>query len=192
MTSTWEKDGYLLRPAKTEDAESYFHRNFDPMEGAIAHFTGCKAAFTREEVLSAFSHWLADPDRYTFLLVSPDGEIIGESVLNEIDWEAGCANFRIAIFHQADCSRGLGSWVTEKTLEYAFAALHLHRVELDVFSFNPRAIRAYEKAGFRREGVRREAIPCDGSYADDILMAILEPEWREAHPLFEQSVNGNR
>lgn len=183
MTNTWEKDGYLLRPARKEDAEGY-SRNFTPLEPDIAHFTGCKESFSKEEVISFFCQCREDDSRRDFLLVSPAGEIIGESVLNEIDWEAKCANFRIAIFHRADCSRGLGSWMTEKALEYAFEVLKLHRVELDVFSFNPRAIRAYEKAGFRREGVRREAIPCEGGYADDILMAILEQEWREAHPLF--------
>lgn len=103
---------------------------------------------------------------------------MGESVLNEIDWDCKCANFRIAIFHGADRGRGLGSWMTEKTLQFAFEELGLHRVELDVFSFNPRAIRAYEKAGFRREGVRREAILDKRGYGDDILMGILEEEWR--------------
>ena len=48
-----------------------------------------------------------------------------------------------------------------------------------MFSFNPRAIRAYEKAGFRREGVRRDAVRDGDGYGDDILMAILEDEWRE-------------
>ena len=40
-------------------------------------------------------------------------------------------------------------------------------------------MRAYEKVGFRREGVRREAVLDGTAYGDDILMAILEDEWRE-------------
>lgn len=183
MTTTWEKDGYRLRPAEKEDAESYC-RGFLPVEPDIAHFTGCKESFTREEVLSFFYQCREDNSRRDFLLVAPNGDIAGESVLNEIDWEARCANFRIAIFHPGDCSKGLGTWMTEKTLSYAFEALKLHRVELDVFSFNPRAIRAYEKAGFRREGIRREAIPYGGGWADDILMAVLEQEWQARAPTF--------
>ena len=64
------------------------------------------------------------------------------------------------------------------TLEFAFQALRLHRLSLDVFSFNQRAIRACEKAGFRREGVLRDAVLDGGAYADDILMSMLEEEWR--------------
>ena len=66
-----------------------------------------------------------------------------------------------------------------------FQHLKLHRLELDVFSFNPRAEQTYLRAGFRREGVLRDAVLDGETYADDILMAILEDEWRalqqEAH-----------
>ena len=64
------------------------------------------------------------------------------------------------------------------TRGFAFEKLHLHRLELDVFSFNPRAEKAYLKAGFKREGVLRDAVKDGDNYADDILMAILEDEWK--------------
>ena len=57
--------------------------------------------------------------------------------------------------------------------------LKLHRLELDVFSFNSRAIKAYKKAGFKQEGVLRDGIKDGDEYADDVLMAILEDEWRD-------------
>ena len=68
--------------------------------------------------------------------------------------------------------------MTCETLRLAFDRLHLHRVYLDVFSFNPRAERAYLAAGFTREGALRDAIRDGDGYADDILMSILEDEWR--------------
>ena len=48
-----------------------------------------------------------------------------------------------------------------------------------MYSFNPRVEKAYLKAGFKREGVRRDAILDGEEYADDILMSMLEDEWRE-------------
>ena len=76
--------------------------------------------------------------------------------------------------------RGIGSWAIAKTRDFAFEQLKLHRLELDVFSFNPRAEHAYQKAGFRREGVLRDAVRDGETYADDILMAILEEDWRKS------------
>ena len=173
----WERDGYLLRPACEEDAESYFEQNFNPLDPEVARLTGCKASFTREEVLSFFRETVHGEDRYFFLLTAPDGRIIGESVINEIDWKLRRGNFRIGIFQGTERGKGIGTWATEVTRDFAFADLKLHRLELDVFSFNPRAERAYLKAGFRREGVLRDAILDGDRYADDILMALLEDEW---------------
>lgn len=62
--------------------------------------------------------------------------------------------------------------------DYAFGSLGLHRLSLDVFSFNPRAEHVYRRAGFRREGVLRDAVRDGDGYGDDILMAMLEDEWR--------------
>lgn len=173
----WERDGYTLRPARPDDAERYFNENFNPLDAEVAHLTGCGTDFTHDQVTGFFLRCIEDPDRCDFLIIAPDGRIIGESVINEIDWDIRSANFRIGIFHSAECGRGIGSWATEMTRDFAFEELKLHRLELDVFSFNPRAEKAYRKAGFRREGVLRDAIRDGDAYADDILMAILEDEW---------------
>lgn len=171
--------GYTLRPARYEDAESYYEQNFNPLDAQIAKLTGSKTRFDRNEVIEFFRACCADETRCDFLLIAPDGRIIGESVINEIDPDTQSANFRIGIFHDADCGHGIGSFAIRTTRDFAFEVLGLHRLELDVYSFNPRAVRAYEKAGFRHEGVLRDAIRDGDGYADDILMAILEHEWRE-------------
>ena len=63
--------------------------------------------------------------------------------------------------------------------DFAFEILKLHRLSLNVFSFNKRAEKCYLKAGFKREGVLRDAVINGNEYADDILMSILESEWAE-------------
>ena len=55
--------------------------------------------------------------------------------------------------------------------------MHLHRIELEVFAFNPRAQRSYEKAGFTVEGVRRDALWWDGAFHNAVIMSILQPEF---------------
>lgn len=173
-----EKDGYILRRAQKEDAENYYQQNYNPLDPEVARMTGCKPSFTHDEVVNFFLSCIDDVDRCDFLIVSPDGKIIGESVINEIDWELRSANFRIGIFHSYACGNGIGTWATRMVCGFAFEKLHLHRLELGVFSFNPRAEKAYLNAGFKREGVLRDAVKDGDKYADDILMAILEDEWK--------------
>lgn len=172
-TGFWKKDGYILRPAAFEDAEEYFANNFDPLDSEIARLTQSKANFTHDEVVGFFLQCQKAKDRFDFLLIDPTGKIIGESVLNEIDWEKGSSNFRIALFHPENFGQGLGSWMLEKTLWFAFTQAKLKRVCLSVFSFNPRALHVYEKAGFCREGMLLDPAGAE----DEILMAISKDEW---------------
>lgn len=176
---SWSKDGFLLRLARPEDAESYYSQNFCPMDQEVIRLTGSKESYTREEVVGFFHQCIQAEDRYDFLLIAKDGRIVGESVINEIDWEARSGNFRIVIFQPGVQGKGLGSWAVQVTRDFAFEELQLHRLSLDVFSFNERARKAYLAAGFREEGRLRDAVLDGKEYADDILMAILEEEWRE-------------
>lgn len=168
----WTKDGFTLRLGRKEEAERYYEENFHPLDPEISRLTGCKPLFSREEVVSFFLRCVDDADRYDFLLLSPDGRIIGESVINEIDWTLSCANYRVAIFDSKSRGAGLGSWMVETCSRFAFADLKLRRLSLEVFSFNPRAIHVYEAAGFRREGVLRKAVQDGAAYGDIILMSM--------------------
>ena len=67
--------------------------------------------------------------------------------------------------------------MVQATRDFAFGELKLHRLGLNVFSFNELARKAYLAAGFREEGALRDAVWDGERYADDILMAILEEEW---------------
>lgn len=136
-TSTWEHNGYTLRPARKEDAENYYRAGFERLDPELARLTGSKERYSRDEVISFFLACLDDPDRRDFLLVDPAGRIAGECVINEIDWDARCANFRIGIFRPEDRGQGLGTWAVRVTRDLAFEALGLHRLAMNVFSFNP-------------------------------------------------------
>ncbi len=179
QSQVWERNGYTIRLANVNDFEAYYEQNYNPLDKEVARLTGSKEEFSKDEVYSFFTKAIEEDDRYLFLIISPEGNIIGESVINEIDWRLRCANFRIGIYDASGRGKGIGTWATEVTRDFAFEKLKLHRLELDVYSFNPRAEKAYLKAGFKREGVLKDAVKDGDSYADDILMAILEDEWKK-------------
>jgi RimJ/RimL family protein N-acetyltransferase len=157
----------------------------DPEVGRLtgsAHTTADAADVPDEATLREwYSTRNAQTDRLDLAIVDrATGKCVGEVVLNE--WEEGNAscNFRILI-GPAGRDRGLGTEATRLILGHAFDALGLHRVGLEVYAFNPRAARAYEKVGFVREGVRRDALRFDGEWVDSVVMAILDHEWSAHH-----------
>ena len=95
MKATWQKGGFTIRLAKASDVDDYYFQNYCPLDKGVARLTGCKEHFTKEEVTSFFLKAIEETDRYFFLIIDPNGKIIGESVIHEIDWDLRRANFRI-------------------------------------------------------------------------------------------------
>ncbi len=112
------------------------------------------------------------------MIVLNDGDRpIGITSLREIRWKDRSADFGIMI-GEADCrGQGYGTEATELLLKFAFETLNLHRVQLGVLEVNDAGVRAYEKAGFVREGVQREHFFLDGRYVGHIMYAILDREY---------------
>lgn len=123
----------------------------------------------------------AQPDRLDLAVVDKaSGQAVGEAVLN--DWNGGnrSCSFRILLGPRGR-DRGLGTEVTRLIVGYGFEQLGLHRIELQVYAFNPRAQRVYEKAGFVVEGALRDALRWDGRWVDATVMSILAAEWDQHH-----------
>jgi RimJ/RimL family protein N-acetyltransferase len=62
-------------------------------------------------------------------------------------------------------------------LDFGFGQLRMERIWLEVYDYNERARRSYEKSGFVVEGVQRHANYRLGKYHDVILMAVLHDDW---------------
>lgn len=140
--------------------------------------TGSHREFTREAAESWLAKLPGRDDRADWAVIrKADGRHLGEVVLNHLEPENACMGFRIALFGEGVLGQGYGTQATKAVVAYGFDVVGLHRIELGVYAFNPRARRAYEKAGFVREGVRRDALCWEGEWHDEILMAVLAPEW---------------
>jgi RimJ/RimL family protein N-acetyltransferase len=74
-------------------------------------------------------------------------------------------------------SHGYGSDMMKLCLHYVFSELCLERLSLGVHEYNPRAIRSYEKCGFRLEGCTRKDVQREGRRSDTLWMGILREEW---------------
>jgi RimJ/RimL family protein N-acetyltransferase len=113
-------------------------------------------------------------------LVKP--RYIGAIDLRAINWIDRNAEIGIVIGDKKCWGKGYGTDAMRVLLRLAFDKLGLHRVWLRVTDFNQRGIKSYEKCGFRREGVMREAVFKDGRFHDLILMSLLRSEYAGRSP----------
>ena len=100
-----------------------------------------------------------------------DDAPIGTAGLFDISYVHSNAEFGIAIGDRR--GRGLGTEATRLTVQWAFRTLGLRNVMLGALAWNEGALRAYERAGFRRIGVRRAAEMSRGERADVVYMDIV-------------------
>ena len=102
---------------------------------------------------------------------------IGNTGLHGVDHRNRTATFGILIGEFECRGKGYGTETTRLMLDYAFTALGLHNVMLKVFAFNPAGITAYERAGFKELGRRRESRMMGGRLWDEIYMDCLSNEF---------------
>lgn len=131
-----------------------------------------------EEVERFFQARLMSTESVAYgIHLRPSGRLVGLTTFSSLDPDNGSVLFHITIGERDAWGRGYGTEATQLMLWLAFERIGLHRVGLTVFSFNERAIRSYEKAGFRVEGRLRDAIARDDRYWDEVQMGILRDEW---------------
>lgn len=171
-------DRVILRPITVDDAADMFASLSDTESMRL---TGTQETYTFEQVQNYCRRLETADDRTDYaIILKDDPTYLGEVVLNNIDWHNHSANFRIALASKNIFGKGYGTEATRLILEYGFRILKLHRIELEVYDFNPRAQHVYEKVGFIKEGVRRDVLLWEGQYHSAIVMSILAHEFQEA------------
>jgi RimJ/RimL family protein N-acetyltransferase len=124
-----------------------------------------------------FERQLEDRNNRGFAIETTDGVHIGDCGLHDFDWESRSAVLGIAMSDREYREEGYGSDAVRTLLGFAFGEMNLHRVQLEVYDFDLRALRCYEKCGFKVEGRRREALFRNGCYHDILIMSILLEEF---------------
>lgn len=102
---------------------------------------------------------------------------IGSAGFHDIVWRNRAAELGILIGDKAYWDKGYGEDAVRSLVDWGFNTLNLNRVALRVFDYNARAIRCYQKVGFREEGRLRQEHFHNGRYCDTVLMSILSGEW---------------
>jgi RimJ/RimL family protein N-acetyltransferase len=172
-----EGDRVYFRPVEFEDERKLRLWINDPRNWAmLARFLPVNGKREREWIESMYAD---DRDVVFGVVVKQGDRLIGTTGLHRVHPVNRSAEFGIRIGDVEYQDNGFGSEATALTVKFGFDVLNLNRISLGVFGDNIRATRAYEKAGFVREGVHRQAFFRNGRWHDGVRYAILREEWQE-------------
>jgi RimJ/RimL family protein N-acetyltransferase len=146
----------------------------------IGHFGGGKTPWSRasaERFATEFMGQIGETNYpYTICLLG-EQRGIGAIFLRSVDKVNGSAMVGIFISDRRYLGKGYGTDALNALVDFGFGELRLERIELEVYDYNLRAIRSYEKAGFRTDAVLRRARFHRGTHHDVHLMSILRDDW---------------
>lgn len=159
-----------LVPLGVEHAEALYESTLDEPQRKL---TGTHTRFTPERIREWCAGRADQEDRIDLAIEVVDtGAYVGDLALMELDVPNESMGFRIALV-PGRTGGGLGSEAIRLVIAYAFEQIGLHRIQLEVFTFNEPAIRAYEKCGFVHEGVLRDSLTWEGERYDTLVMSVL-------------------
>jgi diamine N-acetyltransferase len=138
--------------------------NPDTTKGNILSFIkNARVSFTDR-------HYAVIDDRF------PNDEYLGTVSLKNIDTLNGNAEYAISL-RKCAIGAGIGLGATEQILSVAFAELKLEKVYLNVLEDNIRAVKMYEKTGFRLEGRFLRHLFKNGEYRNLLWFAMTRDDW---------------
>lgn len=166
-----------LRPVEREDLPLIRKWANDP---EIRALTGEVTPMSQAAAEEWFERVQADRDRVWFIVALKENDRpIGEAGLLRMFPAWRTTDLSIILGEKDAWGKGYGSEALHLLLDYAFGALNFHRVAVGVVGFNERALRFYEKAGFKQEGIQRDGYYHNHAYHDFVMLSILEDEFRK-------------
>lgn len=119
-----------------------------------------------------------ESDAFVYKVMDESGITVGHISLGGISWKNRSARItRVLIGDTAHRGKGCCQGMIKAVLKIAFEELKLHRVSLGVYQNNPSAIRCYEKAGMKSEGIYRDILWFKNEWWSLVEMSMLETEW---------------
>lgn len=169
-----EGEKVYLSPMNLEDIEKYvkWMNDFSTTDGL-----GSSSKVTTFESEKSWLINNMDKKEQQFAIVLKETDkLIGNCGFCDINHLHQKGEVGLFIGEEENRSKGYGTEALSLLVEYGFNYLNLKNIMLKVFSFNKRAIKSYEKVGFKVFGKRTEVYYLNGKWYDEYFMEILRKE----------------
>ena len=142
----------------------------------VRPFLAGGAVFDRETLLAELERQEREPEAFGRFIVEAGGELAGTLAFERANRRSSIANCGGLAINPRFRGRHLGDEAARLFQRHLLLELGFHRLQLEIYGFNERAIRHAERAGFVREGVRRKAYRRHGGWADGVLYGVVRED----------------
>lgn len=167
-----------LTPPNVDDTNDFYKWSGDREATQFSFFS-----YSYPQSKAEITHWFSgikhSKSTVTFgICCSETRALIGCAGIASMRRLNRSGEYCISIGEKSYWGKGLGTDVTKFITDYGFNTLGLHRIDLTAFSSNDAAIKAYEKARYVDDGVKRESGYRNGKHLDKVQMSVLSHEWQ--------------
>jgi putative acetyltransferase len=145
----------------------------------VEPFLGGRAALDRESLRAEIDRSSAEPEEFGRFVIEVDGERAGAMGFEVANRRSRIANLERLAVHPAFRGRRVADEAAGLLQRHLLVDLGYHRLQLEIYGFNQRAIAHAERSGFVREGVRRRAYLRHGDWVDGVMFARLREDLEE-------------
>lgn len=165
-----------LRPVESGDFPMLYQWANDPETRGL---TGEIRSSSYTAVQEFYEKGQKEMDRvWLAVVVRATQQVIGETGLLRMFPAWRTTDWSLIIGEKAARGQGYGSEAARLILNYAFGHQNFHRVAIGVVGFNTRALRFYERLGFKREGAQHDGYYYAHRYHDFVMLRLLDHEFR--------------
>jgi RimJ/RimL family protein N-acetyltransferase len=173
VTEELAGDGFRLRRATAEDVDFMAalatHEDVEPFMAAVS-------ARDKDGLLEEVERARDDPQHYGRFIVEVDRQPAGVMAFEVYSRRSRIADLRSLMLHPDFRGRGIADAAARLLIHHLIFDLDYHRVQLECYGFNERAIRHAERTGFTKEGVKRRAYWRHGDWADGVLFGLVRED----------------
>jgi RimJ/RimL family protein N-acetyltransferase len=173
--SALEGDGFTLRRARAEDVDFLAEL---ATHGEVQPFLAVVSAHSAKEFHEEIERAEKEPEWYGRFVIEVDGERAGAMAFLVANRRSRIANLYGLMIHPDYRGRGLADAAARVFSRHLILDLDFHRLELECYGFNERAIRHAERT-YVREGVKRKAYWRDGDWVDGVTFSLIREDLDE-------------
>lgn len=171
-----EGERIYLRDVRLSDVNENYHRWMNDCE-VTRYLESRFFTFSLGSLVEYVKVREKDPNNiFLAIVLRHDDRHIGNIKLGPIDWNHRLAEVGLLIGEKDCWHKGYATEAIHLVAQYAFGPLNLHKLTAGCYDLNQGSIKAFQKAGFVIEGVRKRHFCCGGKYIDAILLGILRSE----------------